>query len=357
MSAARNALQDLIWMKAPYIVCAPMRVLSGPSLAVAASRAHGIGFIGPGAKPTDMEKDLKEAQELCAQSAPLQDVLASGIMPIGVGFQTWAGDLSVASSQIKTYKPAAAWLFAPRHGQTEIDEWSQGLREASERTQIWLQVASVKDAVAAVRSKQAPDVLVIQGNDAGGHSLLNGASVITLLPEIADILHELNPNHHLPLVAAGGIADGRGVAAALAAGASAVAMGTRFLASKEARINPGYQQHILEASDGGQTTVRTQLYNHLRGTTNWPAPFDARGLINDSWKDHQAGMSFEENKTLHDAAMKRGDGAWGPTGRVATYAGTNVGLVRDIEAAGDIVTAARHDATVRLEGVSQAWKL
>ena len=349
MQSTRNVLRNLSWMKPPYIVCAPMRVLSGPALAVAASQAHGIGFIGPGAKPTDMEQDLKEAKDLCANSESLRQFLDTGIMPIGVGFQTWAGDLAVATSQVRAFRPTAVWLFAPRHGQQEIDEWSEGLREASKDTQIWHQVASVSDALAAIRSIQKPDVLVIQGNDAGGHSLLKGASVTTLLPEVADAIQELDSDLHISLIAAGGISDGRGVAAALAVGASGVAMGTRFLASKEARINPGYQQHIIDGSDGGQTTVRTQLYNHLRGTTNWPAPFDARGVINQSWKDHEAGMPFTANKELHDEALKVGPAGWGETGRIATYAGTGIGLIKGVERAEDIVANARESAVRYLD--------
>ncbi len=113
MQSTRTALFNLPWMQSPHIVCAPMRVLSGPTLAVAVSKAQGIGFLGPGAKPTDMEHDLEEAKILCSQSPSLQKVLDSGILPIGVGFQTWAGDLKVSSSLIRAYKPAAAWLFAP----------------------------------------------------------------------------------------------------------------------------------------------------------------------------------------------------------------------------------------------------
>ena len=348
MQGVRAAVQGLPWTKAPLIVCAPMRVLSGPALAVAVSQAQGIGFIGPGAKPTDMEQDLKEAKELYAESQRLRKATESGTIPIGVGFQTWAGDLTVASSQVKAHRPAAAWLFAPRHGQTEIDEWSEGLRKASKNTQIWLQVASVKDAVVAVQSPQAPDVLVVQGNDAGGHSLLKGAGIMTLLPEVADALNDINPNLHLPLIAAGGIAEGRGIAAALAVGASGVAMGTRFLATPEARINPGYRQHIIDGVDGGQTTVRTQLYNHLRGTTNWPEHFDARGLINQSWNDHEAGMGFHENKAKHDEALNLGEMGWGAQGRIATYVGTGIGLIKRVEKAGDIVDTARRDAAKHL---------
>lgn len=127
------------------------------------------------------------------------------------------------------------------------------------------------DAIAAAPSS---DVLILQGTDAGGHSLKKGAGIITLLPEVSDALNNLRYGD-IPLIATGGIADSRGVAAALTLGAAGVAMGTRLLASNEAAINPAYQKHVIEAQDGGQNTIRTQIYNHLRGTTDWPEPFDA----------------------------------------------------------------------------------
>ena len=81
---------------------------------VAIPQAYGIGFLGPGAKPVDIEQDLKEAREFCTESEPLGKFVNSGIMPISVGIQTQAGDLIVASSLVNAYEPAAAWLLAPR---------------------------------------------------------------------------------------------------------------------------------------------------------------------------------------------------------------------------------------------------
>jgi nitronate monooxygenase len=182
--------------------------------------------------------------------------------------------------------------------------------------------------------------------------LTKGASIITLLPEVADALDACGCSD-IPLVATGGLADSRGVAAALTLGAAAVAMGTRFLASKEANINPGYQRHVIEGKDGGQNTVRTQLYNHLRGTVNWPTPFDARGIINQSWMDHEAGMAFEENKRLHDELLKQGENAWGAGGRTATYAGTAVGLVKDVKSAAEIVKEVQEGVASILQRAKQ----
>lgn len=315
-----------------------MRVFSGPQLAVAVSAAGGLGFIGPGAKPEDSFSALEEAAAL-TDAVPVLSAFKKehGQLPVGIGFQTWNGDLDVAVAVCEKYKPVAAWLFAPRHGQTELDNWTQRLREAAPKTKIWIQVGTLAEAEAAAKSSHAPDVLVIQGSDAGGHGrATDGSSLITLLPEVADSIS-------IPLIAAGGIADGRGVVAALGLGASGVALGTRFLAASEAKISKGYQQEILRASNGPQSTVRTQLYNHLRGTMDWPPEYSPRGLINKSWTEHKDGVGFEELKTRHDEAVKQGDAAWGPDGRTATYAGNAVGLIHDTKDAKTILEDIRRD--------------
>ncbi|KAG8528471.1 uncharacterized protein KY384_007389 [Bacidia gigantensis] len=359
--AARELQRTYPWISPPFIVGAPMRVISGPKLAVAISGAGGLGFIGPGAKPADLDDSLSQTPSLLEslpQSSPtLAHLDRYVILPIGVGFQTWAGDLETTARIMRAHPPpAAAWLFAPRHGQKELDEWSVGIRAATDsKTKIWIQIASVAEAKAAAASKERPDVLVVQGADAGGHSRTKGAGLMTLLPEIADELKKDSNLPQIPLVAAGGIIDARGVVAGTVLGAAASAMGTRFLAANEANINPGYVQHVLDATDGGQSTVRTQLYNHLRGTMDWPAEYDARGLANASWRDHEAGVSFELLQERHAEAAKKGVKGWGEAeGRMATYSGTGVGLVRERMGAAEIVEQIRKDVRRVLDEANTA---
>jgi nitronate monooxygenase len=356
--AVRTLTSHYSWTTTPLIVGAPMRILSGPELAVAISEAGGLGFIGPGEKPEHLEKELEASVALVSQSKRLTSHLsASGVLPIGIGIQLWQGDLTITSKILRSvansHPPAAVWLFAPRHGQEEIDAWSREIREASPRTRIWVQVAGVNDAFTVAHSADSPDVLVLQGSDAGGHSRTQSASILSLVPEVSDALAVTYSK--VPVIAAGGIADGRGAAAALTLGASGVAIGTRFLASAEARINPGYQRAILAGHDGGQTTVRTQLFNHLRGTFGWPEDYDARGMVNASWRDHVGGMSFEQNKELHDEAVKKGENAWGEEeGRTATYAGTNIGLVKEVKSAAKIVKDIRDTTKAILRKTSES---
>ncbi|TWU70943.1 hypothetical protein ED733_002276 [Metarhizium rileyi] len=333
--------KSLPWTKAPLVISAPMRVMTGPSLAVAVSSAGGLGFLGPTLKPDDIFSDLDQVSELLRSSPDQHAATAQALLPIGVGFQTWNGDLKVAVSAVAKHHPCAVWLFAPRHGQKEFDEWTAAIKSASPETRVWLQVGTLGEAVDAARSSTPPDVLVLQGAEAGGHGRhKDGQGTIALIPEVSDALGDSK----IPLIAAGGIIDGRGAAAALTLGAAGVAMGTRFLASREARISKGYQNEVVRASDGAKNTVRTQLYNHLRGTFGWPEAFSPRTVINKSWTEHESGTPFDKLKELHDESAKSGDAGWGPEGRLATYAGAAVGLVRRVDDAAFIVRETRDQA-------------
>jgi nitronate monooxygenase len=341
------------WTKSPVVVGAPMRSFAGPALAVAISRAGGLGFIGPGPKTENTLQDLETATELLEKPS-FDSPKRGATLPVGVGFIVWLADLAVAGPGIEKHRPAAVWLFAPRGGQQELDQWTAKIKEVSPETEVWIQVGTLAEALSAATSPSPPDVLVLQGAEAGGHGRAEDAVGITvLLPEVADALRAAGKGD-IPLVAAGGIADGRGAASAFALGAAAVTMGTRFLASTEARVPKGYQDEVVRASDGATSTVRTQLYNHLRGMFDWPSQWSPRGLWNASWVDHQAGVAFEELKRRHDEVEKEGDKAWGKqTGRVATYAGSAVGLVKEVKGAEEIVLELRKEVAEVVEGLAE----
>jgi nitronate monooxygenase len=350
---AKRISQSFPWMNPPFIVGAPMRVFSGPSLALTVSRAGGLGFIGPGVKPSDTLTDLEETQGFL-KNTPFHITTKS--LPVGIGFQLWNGDLEVAKKAISSIKPCAVWLFAPKselNGQEEVNKWTQALRSASPDISIWLQIGTLAEALAAAKSPSPPDVLVIQGTEAGGHGRASdGMGLFTLLPEILDTLNSQKPNFNIPIFAAGGISNGAGVAAALALGATGVCLGTRFLCSHEARIKPGYQNAIIAAKNGAQETRRTTLYNRLRGT-NWPDQYAPRGIVNATWHDQEAGVEFGELKALHDEAEKAGDAGWGEQGRLATYAGAGVGMINEVEDAGILVEKLRREAGDLVRGLAK----
>jgi nitronate monooxygenase len=197
-----------------------MRLISGASLALAVSRANGLGFLGIGTDASTLTDALRLSKG-ALQNATIPHI-SSGILPVGVGFICWGADLKKTSQIIKEeqLKPAAVWLFAPKE-QDDLIAWSNGIRNASEgKTKIWIQVGTVAAALHSARTCN-PDVLVIQGSDAGGLGLPQSSSIISLLPECADALAKEGFGH-IPLIATGGIADGRGVTAALMMGASGV---------------------------------------------------------------------------------------------------------------------------------------
>jgi nitronate monooxygenase len=300
-----------------------MRFSAGPELVAAVTKAGGIAFLGAGETDKDeagyqkLGDDIIRAAELTANIKGYQDE----VLPFGIGFllnsppnDNFAVRLRDILGKIGK-PPAAFWLF-PANNPSLIENWSNLLTSAT----------------------RDQDVLVIHATDAGGHGLATNASLMTLLPEISDALAE--KGYTIPVVAAGGISDGRGVAAAAMLGAQGSVMGTRFLTSKEADISPYYREAVLAASDGGQSTARSKVWDGLRGTTWWPEEYDGRGVQNKSlW---EAGtVDAQELKRRFDESVASNEAGWGSNPRAATYAGTGVGLCREEQEAGDIVIAVR----------------
>ncbi|KAF2645645.1 oxidoreductase 2-nitropropane dioxygenase [Massarina eburnea CBS 473.64] len=358
MDDVRKLTEDYPWIQTPLVIGAPMRLIALADLAVEITKAGGIGFIGSGTDTDDLSIHLQSAQKLLENSP---SSISSSTLPIGVGFINWGASLATALLAIEKYRPAAAWFFAPA-SISSLQTWAEGVRKASPETKIWVQIGSVKEAVDVVESVK-PDVLVVQGTDAGGHGLAQGASLISLLPEVTDVVHNLARTQSITapvVIAAGGIVEARGAAAALTLGASGVVMGTRFLASHEAVIPKGYRDEVLRANDGGQTTVRTKVYDHCRGTTGWTETHNGRGIVNKTHTDSVAGLCHEDNKKLYEEEVKKGDAGWGVEGRMTTYAGSAIGLIKEVKSAKDIVQEVREgakDVLGRLNGAVVVGKL
>ncbi|RFU34633.1 hypothetical protein B7463_g1726, partial [Scytalidium lignicola] len=175
------------WVSSPLICSAPLRLIATEKLATAVSLSKGLGFLGIGTDVSTLQPLLASTTSVLEKS-PVA-LAPPGVLPVGVGFICWGADLEAAISVIKAaeLKPCAAWLFAPREIK-HLEHWTKGIREASSGlSKIWIQVSTVKDAVDAAKTCH-PDVLVIQGSDAGGHGLAKSSSIISLLPECADTL-------------------------------------------------------------------------------------------------------------------------------------------------------------------------
>ncbi len=296
------------------IVSAPMAFAGGGALAAAVSRAGGLGLIGGG---------YGDRAWLQAQFA------AAGDTRVGVGFITWALQQSPSLlTDVLRHRPAAVMLSFgdPRPFADEI-------RAAGAALICQCQdIAHVDDALDA-----GAEVVVAQGTEAGGHGALRGT--ITLVPETADRIAGRAPA--TLLLAAGGIADGRGLAAALMLGADGVLLGTRLWASQEALVKPGHHEAIVGTDGDG--TVRTRVADIAREIA-WPRGFTARIRRN----------RFTERWHGHEDDLERNLGSEGPRYRQAfadgdpehtgVWFGEAAGLIHAIEPAGVIIERIVRDA-------------
>jgi nitronate monooxygenase len=215
----RTRLTERLGLKHP-IISAPMGFLAGGKLAAAVSNAGGLGLIGGGYGDGDWLD---------------REFAAAGNAHVGCGFITWSlARKPELLEQVLARSPAALMLsfasplpFADRIKQAGVP--------------LICQVQSMAGAREAVAT--GAEMIVAQGGEAGGHS--GSRSTLTLVPEVADFLAKAAPD--TILVAAGGIADGRGLAAALMLGADGVLIGSRLVASSEAATPPGFHDAIVAA--------------------------------------------------------------------------------------------------------------
>lgn len=205
---------------------------------------------------------------------------------------------------------------------------------------------TVGSAAEARRAKELGiDIIVAQGHEAGGH-VWGQVTTMALVPAVVDAVSPL------PVVAAGGIADGRGLAAALALGAAGVWLGTRFVASTESEAHDWYRRRLVAATE--DDTVYNTLFDD-----DWrDAPL--RSLANPTWHAWVAAgrPARPERPGAGDILARRADGEpvrrydgssptrdmTGELESMVLYAGQSVGLVRDVRPAADIVRQIADDA-------------
>lgn len=315
--AITTALTRLAGIEHP-IILAPMGGVAGGALAAAVSNAGGFGLIGGGyGNPNAgyggeawMEKQFR----------------AAGNAPVGVGYITWSlAQFPALFDHAMAHAPRAFFLsfgdemlFAPRIKAAGIPL-----------------ICQVQDVAGARRALAAgADILVAQGTEAGGHGK-SGRATFTLVPAVVDIAGDV------PVVAAGGVADGRGLAAALMLGASGVLVGTRFWASPEALGSENAKRRLIQAS--GDDTVRTRVFDIIR-ELEWPEGYSGRALVNEfsrAWHDREADLAknLSTEKDRYWQAARAGD-----TDRMVVFAGEGIDMIHAIKPAGEIVKEIAEDA-------------
>lgn len=345
----RKLGRDFPWLRLPLVSNAPMSGFAENELAVAVARGGGLGQIGFTGSVDSLREQLEQVKGKLPERSGKDESRA--VLPVGVGFivinggpQTWLPTLS-------HYRPAMVWLSFGNGA--EFQTWASAVRAASPETKVWVQVGSV-DAALDAATACTPDALVLQGNDAGGHGHKNNASIVSLVPEVADSLKQRNISD-VALIAAGGIADGRGAAGAVMLGAGGVVMGTRFLGATETVFEPKFRDAVLSAVDGGVSTVRSRVFDDIHGVNMWPDMYDGRCMRNAMYDNYVKGLSPEENR--NDLFRRISSSESTPIKDVAMlWAGTGVGLVKEMESATDIVHRTQLQLKEMVEGVNAALK-
>ena len=290
------------------ILLAPMNVMSGGRLAAAVTAAGGLGIIGGG----------------YGNAAWLEDQFkAAGNARVGCGFITWSmAREPKLLEQVLARKPATVMLSFG-----ELEPHASRIKAAG--VPLICQVQGMKYLREAVDA--GADIIVAEGCEAGGHSGYRG--VFTLVPEAADYLAKHAPG--TPLVAAGGVGDGRGLAAALMLGADGVLVGTRFVASEESESPDGLRRAILRAD--GDATVKSRSVDVVR-RRYWPNPeFVIRVMKNgfvSRW--HGREQALEQSIAVEEERYRRAFQA-GDAENSAVLMGEVSGIIQDAPPAAVIV--------------------
>ena len=286
------------------IIGAPMAGVSGGEMARAVSAAGGLGMIGiSGAHPAEF------VTEQCA-------IPAGDQVPFGVGLMIWV--LETRPDLFEATVAASPSLVSVSFG--DPAPYVGPLHDAG--IAVCAQVNTTADVHRALDA--GVDVLVAQGTEAGGHT--GRRATLPLLQEVLTLTDR-------PVVAAGGIATGAGMAAALVAGAAGVWIGTPLLSSPEGLNKDTAKERIRAAS--GDETVLTRAFDVAEGFA-WPERWPGRALVNDfsrTWHGREAELAGDAGARQRVVDGRRtGDPANAPI-----YAGESVGLVTSERSATDVV--------------------
>ena len=252
----RNRLTQTLGIEHP-VLLAPMDAVSGGRLAAAVSHAGGLGLLGGG------YGDTTGSTGMGARRQRPDWLRLHHLEPRQTSQNCWTACWPVT--------PPRSCSLSATHAPSPPPYTRSGAK-------LICQVQTVAQAREAAAA--GADVIVAQGTEAGGHG--QSEPLFTLLPQVVDACPDI------PIVAAGGIADGRGLAAAMMFGAEGVLIGTRFYASQEADGHPEAKRRIVAAT-GGQT-VRSIVFD-LSRRNRWPDPYTGRVLRNqhaDRWLGHEA---------------------------------------------------------------------
>jgi enoyl-[acyl-carrier protein] reductase II len=322
-SVLRTPLCGLLGIETP-IVGAPFGPWEQVELAAAISRAGGLGSVGTG---------LRTVAELEAQWRRLRELTDR---PFAVNHTNRPFDEAAFAATIRAAPRAISF-----HMTVPVDL----IARAHDAGILWIQqVVDRQEAEEAVAA--GADVIVAQGGEAGGHS--GAVATMVLVPQVVDVAGEI------PVVAAGGIADGRGLAAALTLGAQGVSMGTRFLASEELGIAGEWKRRIVEAD--ARDAVKVVNSDRVMPPFSRPGarvePRSLRTPLVDQLREHPDWVdSATTGQRLREAVLAgRGD-------EYLPLAGQSAGLIDEVLPAAEIVRRVVAEAEAALAAAGAAGRV
>jgi enoyl-[acyl-carrier protein] reductase II len=300
----RTELCERLGIQHPVIQAAMGVFGTSAELAAAVSNAGGLGSLGAsGRSPDDLRQHLAMTRELTARPFAVNHLVPT------LNPESWALTLEA--------RPAAVSLALGDPGDLVKQCHDAG-------SLVMHQVTTVQQAYQA--AQRGVDIIIAQGSESGGFGGV--VSALALVPQVVDAVRPI------PVVAAGGIYDGRGLSAALALGAQGVNIGTRFIACRESPASAGWKQAIVTAQS--EDAVKVEFLDNLMppGDGNYYAiPRALRTPFIDQW--HTGDNERRDRQPLHDAVM-----AAIPQGAIAElvpFAGQTAGGIRDILPAAEIV--------------------
>jgi nitronate monooxygenase len=314
-----TALTAMFGLRHP-IVLAPMGAVSGGALAAAVTNAGGLGLVGGGYGNVDWMR------------TELGKVRSAARGPWGVGLITWAITPAAFEVALESRPHAFMLSFGDPH------PYAPAIKAAG--CKLICQVQNIEQALVA--RDAGADLIVAQGAEGGGHGATR--ATLTLVPAVVDAVAPL------PVIAAGGIGDGRGLAAALMLGAHGVLIGTRFYASNEALCSDDARNRIVAAKSGD--TQRTRIFDIIRGF-DWPMEFTGRALRNrffHQWHGRESeltAVSEAERPAYWDATRK------GDHDTAVVWAGEVVDLIDSVESAAVLVEGIAAEAEALLRSASR----
>ena len=307
--ALRTKFTDIMGVKNP-IASAPMGGSAGGALAAAVSNGGGLGLIGGGRGDFDW---IGPQIELAINHTR---------KPWGIGFLSWALASETLNQALELGPSAVMLSFGdPR-------PFAPAVR-ASEAKLI-LQVVDMDEARVAI--DVGADIIVAQGSEAGGHG--GTRATLPFVPAVVDLV---SPT---PVLAAGGIADGRGLAAALSLGAAGALVGTRFNACEEALVDPEVVKAMLNGH--GEDTERSGVFDIARGVA-WPARYTGRTIRNEflnHWRSREVDLAADSAaREEYRHAEESGD-----MRVVPVWAGEAIDLITESLSAADVVRIMASDS-------------